>query len=432
MLRTLAGNRLLRLFSSAVIDQALLSATNFLVGLLLIRQTSDEDYGHYVLAFNGLLLVTSFMSALIGAPLAILAPKKDPESRRAMVAALYGRLMGLFRRLTPVLMLAVPVLVWSLGLTMEYALLFWAFVLSMHTAVEREYMRGVLMLYARPNAVLKSDAVYAAVLLLTAGGAVWAFNPATPAAMLGIAVASWISARLTHASFGREPGWNATPAPNVLAEVLPLGYWAAAGSAVYWLFYQGYSYLTAIKLDVAAVAALAATRLLLMPVNLMATGVRGVLTPAAAGWYQEFGMRVLLRKVALISIGLVVLMGCYDIVLWLTRDWIIDRVLQKQIPRRDLLLGLWILIFALAIIRDQFMMIFLVRERFRAMTTLTFGCALLSLALSWWGMGVYGLEGSLIGLAGGELVNLIGVVFMTFRQVRSDLADEARDREAAG
>ena len=74
MLRTLAGNRLLRLFSSAVIDQALLSATNFAVGLLLIRQTRDEDYGHYVLAFNLLLLVTSFLGSLIGGPLAVLAP----------------------------------------------------------------------------------------------------------------------------------------------------------------------------------------------------------------------------------------------------------------------------------------------------------------------------------------------------------------------
>ena len=68
MFRTLADSRLLRLFSSAVIDQALLSATNFAVGLLLIRYTSDADYGQYVLAFNALLLITSFQGALIGGP----------------------------------------------------------------------------------------------------------------------------------------------------------------------------------------------------------------------------------------------------------------------------------------------------------------------------------------------------------------------------
>ena len=418
MLRTLAGNRLLRLFSSAVIDQALLSATNFAVGLLLIRQTRDEDYGHYVLAFNLLLLVTSFLGSLIGGPLAVLAPKRSPEERQAMTVDLY-------RRTTPVLLLLLPIGVWAAHLTAEYGLLLAAFLIAAHTAVEREYLRGVLLLYARPNAVLKADTLYSALLLLTAFIAVNEFDPATPAAVLGIAIASWCSARVSHASFGRDPGWGAKPAPDALSQVLRLGYWAAAGSAVYWLFYQGYSYLTAIKLDVAAVAALAATRLLLMPVNLLATGVRGVLTPTAAGWYQEGGMRLLLRRVVMISLGLVALMGVYDALLWNTRDWVIDTVLKKQIPQRDLLPSLWIGIFALSVIRDQFMMIFLVRERFRAMTTLTFVCALFSLGLSWWGMEHYGLIGSLLGLAGGELINLAGVVALTSRQILRDLSDEA-------
>jgi O-antigen/teichoic acid export membrane protein len=425
MLRSLAGSHLLRLFSSAVIDQALLSATNFLVGLLLIRHTSDTDYGHYVLAFNTLLLVTSFQGALIGGPLAVLAPKKDAEAKRAMVTNLYGRLLRFCRVATPMLLITAILATVVLGLDREQAMLLAAFTLTTHAALEREYLRSALMLYARPNAVLGADAVYALLLLVTAALSVWLFSPAAPAALLGIGIASWVSTRLSHASFGHEPGWSETPAPNALAEVLPLGYWSAAGSATYWLFYQGYTYLTAIKLDVAAVAALAATRLLLMPVNLLATGVRQILMPTAAGWYREHGMQALLRKVALISLGLVVLMACYDVLLWLLRDWIIDTVLKKHIEQRDLLLAMWIVIFALAVVRDQIMMIFLVRERFRAMTMLTFSCALVSLGLSWWAMGRYGPVGSLIGLAGGELINLAGVVWLTGRQVRKDLAEEA-------
>ncbi|TAL57463.1 MAG: hypothetical protein EPN84_13675, partial [Legionella sp.] len=81
--------RWVKLFSSAVIDQAALSAANFLVGLLLIRHTSDADYGHYVLGFSTLLLLTGMQGAYIGGPLSVLAPRKTPEQRRLMLATLY-------------------------------------------------------------------------------------------------------------------------------------------------------------------------------------------------------------------------------------------------------------------------------------------------------------------------------------------------------
>ena len=52
MIARLVQSRLLRLFSGTVIDQAMLSAVNFLVGLLLIRYTTDADYASYVLAVS--------------------------------------------------------------------------------------------------------------------------------------------------------------------------------------------------------------------------------------------------------------------------------------------------------------------------------------------------------------------------------------------
>lgn len=430
MIRALAGSRLLRLFSSAVLDQALLSATNFLVGLLLIRYSSDADYGQYVLAFNGLLLLTSFQGALIGGPLMVLAPKKSPEEQRAMVAELYRRVMGFCLRATPILLLLLPIVAWLAGQTLEFALLVAAFIVAAHAAIEREYLRSALMIYARPNAVLAADTVYALVLAATALLAILLVRPAAPAAVLGIAVASWIGARVAHASFGKQPGWSTQPAPLALSQVLPLGYWAAAGSLIYWLFYQGYSYLAAIKLDVAAVAALAATRLLLMPVNLLATGVRQVLMPTAVGWYRDYGIWQLVRRIFIVSLGVLLLMAIYDAALWLLRDWIIDSVLQKDIADRNLLLGLWILIFSLAVVRDQVMMVFLIRERFRAMTQLTAACAVVSLLSSWFAMGQYGVVGALYGLAFGELVNLLGVLVLTTLQVRADLQREAHGRSA--
>jgi hypothetical protein len=54
-----------RLFSSALASQALLSATSFAVGLLLVRHTSDHEYGSYALVLGAILLAASLQNAFI-------------------------------------------------------------------------------------------------------------------------------------------------------------------------------------------------------------------------------------------------------------------------------------------------------------------------------------------------------------------------------
>src|SRR5690606_11593283 len=55
-----------RMFSGAVVDQALLSASSLAVGLLLIRHASELQYGYFVLVTSVLMLTTSLQSAFIG------------------------------------------------------------------------------------------------------------------------------------------------------------------------------------------------------------------------------------------------------------------------------------------------------------------------------------------------------------------------------
>ena len=61
------------MFSSAVVDQAVLSAANLLVGVLLIRRSTDLEYGWYVLVWNALLLLTALQNAFIGPPMVVLS-----------------------------------------------------------------------------------------------------------------------------------------------------------------------------------------------------------------------------------------------------------------------------------------------------------------------------------------------------------------------
>ncbi len=66
------------LFSGAVIaiiDQAMLSALNLLIGLAIIRLGEKLDYGIYVQLFTLLLLAQSLQDAAINAPMVALAPQ---------------------------------------------------------------------------------------------------------------------------------------------------------------------------------------------------------------------------------------------------------------------------------------------------------------------------------------------------------------------
>ena len=80
--------RLLKLFSTAVTSQILLSGTSFLVSLLLIRYSSDTDYGLFILAQSAILLAITAQSSWMTGPLIGMAGQRQPEPRRAQAAGL--------------------------------------------------------------------------------------------------------------------------------------------------------------------------------------------------------------------------------------------------------------------------------------------------------------------------------------------------------
>jgi hypothetical protein len=104
-----------RFASHAVISQTLISAASFAIGLILIRRTSDVQYGYYVLASSAILLLTSLQNAFFNPPLARRIVKLDAPERSALVGALYREQ----RRIVPAIgaiAAVVTVLLWGAGL----------------------------------------------------------------------------------------------------------------------------------------------------------------------------------------------------------------------------------------------------------------------------------------------------------------------------
>lgn len=410
-----------RLLSSAVLSQALLSAASFAVGLLLIRHTAAAQYGYFILATNAIALLASLQNAFFGPALATRLNRLDLAGREKLVGGLYAGQ----RRLLSVgaaALLAVAAVLWATGvLDAQTGPLMITTALVAIALLHREYFRLVLLAYRRPHDVLRTDLVYVVMMVVGVWLATWAPAEAL-AAVFALGLAAATSAFLLAQALRRHEPWNDTGANGVLRGIAPLAAWSTAGAAIHWTFSQGTLYLVAGTLDVTAVAAIAATRLLLMPVNLLSTGIGSLMLPLASGWLHRHGAAILLRRLGLFALGLTTATVCYLALLWLMRDWIFSVVFRKQVAARDELLVLWGLVFLVLVVRDQLGYLLAAQGRFRAMTLLTLMSAVVSLAASYVGMLRLGVTGALVGMLTGELLSLGGTVVLSLRRHPPSLA----------
>lgn len=409
------SSRLVRLFGSSIVDQALLSGANFLVGLILIRYASETQYGYYVLAFNGMMLATTLQGTFISTPLVIRLPGLDADARRSWIGGLW-RDQRRWTAAGSAVALAAIGLAWAADALQPDALpVCIAAVALLAAATYREYFRGILLVYQRPHAVLAADTVYVAGLI--AGGLLAMRQPvAATIALGGAALSALACGRLLRRALRDD--MDADAPPGRMREIAHVGFWAASGGVIYWLFNQGYSFLAAATLDLAAVAALAASRLVMMPVNLVTAGVQKQLTPIASGWLHQLGPRATARRLVLFSAILGAMTLIYLGIAWLLRDWIFIDLMRKDFAQRDVLFQLWAAVFLVMSLRDPLMLLLLLRQRLRTLTAITLGSALLSLAICQAAMLRWGATGAPFGVLCGELFYIIAVLVCTRAEIR--------------
>ncbi len=408
----------LRLLSGGVAIQALLSASNFVVGLLLVRRTPDAQYGYFVLISTVVLLSVILQGAFIQPPMIIRLTRFNPQER----AELIGGLIRDQSRLVPFIVGAAGVILLGLQLAERLTLPLSAIIvtgtLAVVAALRREFFRMVLFAYRRPNEVLKCDLLYCA--LLVAGAYLATLSTFSAAATaLTLAASAFIAGAILSRLLWRQEAWNPQASPGKLREIAHEGGWSSFGGGVHWLFSQGYNYLVAGTLDVGAVAALAATRLLVMPVGLLSTGIGTLMLPTASKWTQQHGAETVLKRLALFAASLAAMSACYLLAMWVARAWIFNVVLHKHFADRDRLILAWSVIAIVTVFRDQLIYFLVARARFRLTSTITLLSAVASFAISFTAMRSMGVIGALLGLLAGEVVNLAGIIVFSKREART-------------
>lgn len=407
----------LHMFGSAVIDQGVLSAANFVIGVILIRHVSNLQYGYYILALGAAMLLASLQCAFIGPQMVNRMIPLEAAARGELIGGLYRDQSRLILRFSGAALL-VTATAWGAGIVdWQLTLLILATVATTPVMLNRSFYRMAMYACRRAQDVLLGDFTYTVVLL---GGVVLATLSPSPAAtvILVMGLASWIGGLHLLRTLRRAESFSTTGAPGILLKIAPLGFWSAGGAVIYWTFSQGYNFVVAGTLDVSSIAAIAATRLMLMPVNLLSTGISTLMLPLASSWLLHHGAATVMRRLALFALLMAGIAVTYSVVLWFLRDWVFIEVFRKHFDHRDTLLLFWSATFLVMAMRDQLIYLLVARERFRSLAALAFVSALCALAISYWGLLQFGVVGAPLGVLIGECINLSGILLLSWREAR--------------
>jgi O-antigen/teichoic acid export membrane protein len=405
-------------FGFSIFDQVVLSVTNFLVGFLLIRYASDHDYALYVLVQSALQLLSGIHNSYLAGPVAILTPKLPADERWLTIGSV-KRVQRFLLRVIALPLLPLPVLGYLLGiLDGLLASVIGVAILACWAALRREYLRSVLLMYFRPHTLLAADAVYAATLLTGVVAAIWVAKDVVIGATCALALAAWVGEAAAHRSLARDPGWRKGGVVTIWAEIRRLGFWSTMGSTIWWVLGQSYSYLLATRLDLTAVADVNATRLLLMPAIVLAIGVGSLLSPTAASWYAQIGIRRLVRRLLMFLLAVGAIELSYFTAVWIGQEWLAVDVLHKHIHDRNELLILWAGVALIGLCRDVLQCALIALGRLKSLAWQVGVSAAVAVVLMWCGAGWWGAPGVLIGMTVGELINLAGIIIMLRRCMR--------------
>jgi O-antigen/teichoic acid export membrane protein len=291
--------------------------------------------------------------------------------------------------------------------------------------LSREFLRMVLLAHRRPTDVLRADLLYVSVLVTGVFAATLTPMPAV-VATLSLSVAAIAGTLLLNRALQRHEPWIRRHTPGILRSIAPIGAWSAAGAVTHWAFSQGYNYVAVGTLDVTAVAALAATRLTMMPVNLMSAGIGSLMMPTASAWLNQHGAAHVFRRLLQVACGLAVASLCYFLLLWLLRDWVFTSVMAKDFAQRDQLLMVWSAVFFVAVFRDQLLYLPGASGLFRPMALITLISAVVSLAVTYLALGRIGVVGAPLGVLVGEVFNLLGILVLCAREMRNERAQSGK------
>ncbi|MEC9408442.1 MAG: hypothetical protein VX549_14330 [Pseudomonadota bacterium] len=415
-----SGNARRALLSGAMlslIDQAMLSATNFGIGLLFIRLASKSDYGLYAQFFGVLMLSQALQNAISNAPLVSLGPKLRGRRQRSLAAHLL-RFQSLVSAAAGVAAIAVVSLLSGILSIAELTpMVGCSFAVALVGQWLREYARNFHFCIYRPGMALTTDAVYSVGVIagLLTIASLDQFGTST--VLLTLGAASIVSGLIGLVLSGPKPLGMHGRAKPALARAWHVSRWTLPSVLLSWVSNNTFAFVVAIIIGLAASADISAARLLLMPAGLCLTAWTKVFAPRMSSWWG-LGARDTIRSATVYScVALLALILTYTVVLLLAFPLLEQFLLGERYSSAAALIPLWALFFSVNAVRGVGTAVLVGAERFKDLFVFGLIGAAVSLLGSVAGTIIWGTGGAVLGLALGELCLLLLIATIGRRRI---------------
>lgn len=328
---------------ASVIDQALLSGLNLLIGLALIRYASKETYGLYAQLFAAGLLTTTLLNALICTALTTLSVRL-PDGVRISFVARVARIYWVASALLAVVAgVGVGIAVQWLELPSSPVALGFAFAAYTFAQACRQYCRSALFIESKASAVVKMDLVF--VLATVLGSLLFGLMVDFGAQHIFfvLAIANAVASLAVSSDLWRNAG---SPISRNQyrqdGELLwSLSRWAVIGSIVGWLGNNSYLYFSGALLGVTVLADLSAARLLLMPLVIVGTAWVTLALPAMGYMIANAEGPKIRSFVWRSTLAMEAMTLVYVGILWVAFPWLIVHVFGEKYGEISDLMLLW-------------------------------------------------------------------------------------------
>lgn len=310
--------------SLAVLDQALISGSNFLIGVLLARWLIPEQYGAYALAFSIFLFLSGLHNALLLEPLSVLGPATYGRCLPAYVGKLL-KLHGIVAILLSCLVAAGILILYGFVANPALVSALWGVCLAVPLVLFFWLCRRAAYVRLKPNLAAAGASVYCLSvvgLLLLAEKLGWL---SCLTAFLIQALAALAAASLLLASL--RPQANSPTGPSsseVVRQHWQYSRWALGTQFVYWLSGNAYYVIVAAFLQIQDAAALRALQNFTVPFGQFLSALSLLVLPWASARFAQDGPRGFGRRIRQVTLWFVGLAAAYCTVLALFGTPIMD------------------------------------------------------------------------------------------------------------
>jgi O-antigen/teichoic acid export membrane protein len=405
----------------SIADQAMLSAFNFGLAILLIRMWAPEVFGIYAVVLALTFMAMSGLSAIVGSQLAVLRPAARRDGYEdELLAALW---------LAGVLMIAAVVVLSGLGLGLIWSELGPTLAAGAACFVGgtllREYVRIYHFSALRVAPVFFADALYVGMGVLCVAG-LYAKNGSLDVAslvwLLGAASAlAALPTLLLHAAQFRLR-WNRDVRSRFAGIWRMHSRWALLGAFTTEIHYRFHVFILAGVFGTAAAGTVQAGALIFRPMDLMMMAWARIAQPTFARAFAEGRMSAAGRLAHLSALGITAAAALFLAVVWAAWPVLEAHVFRDAYADMATVVALWAAAMLVRLVCDVYSIEMQGLAKFRELTLASIAGASVALITLAGVVAVGNYQWTILAVVLGHVADLAVVLWIRRRALRGEAA----------